>query len=387
MHTIATSARWARTSGGPHRSAITLIELLFVMMILGILVAVSLGALSAATSQARVERTRSIITKLDQLIMDKYESYKTRAVPIRINPGTDPRTAARARLRALRELMRMEMPNHRIDVFFVNPNTGFGHDSVTPPLNTNPNLQIADPSLWKAYRRKVLSLTNNNFNNWTDEHEGAECLYLIISMMRDGEDTALDFFSPSEIQDTDSDGVPEIVDAFGVPIDFIRWPFGYSEHPGPDNEWGIANTNDDPDGAGPLLPDSLTDNYDEAGAPGSDDILPPPTLQTRNAQRAPDPFDPLKVDPRWSDADTKFDPFYIRPLIYSAGPDKVYAIKRETRNLSDTSTYPNPWIHLNDPYTLDNSNASVPGAAGTPFDASGQAGFADNITNHDFSEK
>src|SRR4030095_12893269 len=66
------------------RAALTLIELLFVMVILGILAAIALGGLSAAAAQARVERTRSIIAKLNQLITDKYESYKTRAVPIKI---------------------------------------------------------------------------------------------------------------------------------------------------------------------------------------------------------------------------------------------------------------------------------------------------------------
>jgi prepilin-type N-terminal cleavage/methylation domain-containing protein len=388
MNTPATSARWARRRRGPHRAAFTLIELLFVMMIIGVLAAISLGALSAATSQARVERTRAIITKLDQLITAKYESYRTRPVPIRVTPNTDPRLSAQFRLRALRELMRMEMPQHRYDVILVNPNTGMGHDSVTPPLNSNSNLQIADPALWKRYRRKVLALTNNNFSNWTDEHEGAECLYLIISSMRDGEDNALDFFAPSEIQDTDFDGVPEIVDAWGMPINFIRWPYGYSEMPGQDGEWGIANQDDDPDGPGPLVPDGIVDNYVEAGSPNSDDVLPPPTMQTRNAKIAPDPFDPLKVDPRWI-SDTTFDPFYIRPLIYSAGQDRLYELKRETRDLSNTSLYPNPWAIMNDPYTYDNSIPAVPGAAGTPFDFDGDGtpGYVDNITNHDFSEK
>ena len=66
------------------RRGVTLIELLFVMMILGILVAVSMGAYSAAAVSAKVERTRAIIVKLDQLVMDKWESYKTRAVPLKV---------------------------------------------------------------------------------------------------------------------------------------------------------------------------------------------------------------------------------------------------------------------------------------------------------------
>jgi prepilin-type N-terminal cleavage/methylation domain-containing protein len=367
MNSIATSARWACRASGPHRRAFTLTELLFVMMILAILAALSLSALSGATQQARIERTRAIINRLDKLIIEKYNSYRTRAVPIRVAPGTDPRTASAYRLRALRELMRMEMPNHRFDLLI-------GVDNFTPPLNNNSfaNVRVTQPAAWKSYRRKVLGLTNNNFNNWTAEHEGAECLYLIISSMRDGEDSALDFFAPSEIGDTDNDNVPEILDAFGMPINYIRWPFGYSEHPGPDGAWGVQNNDDDND--------TIVDNYTEAGA--GDDLPPPPTSQTRNAKKAPDPFDPLRVDTRWTDPDVTFDPIEVRPLIYSAGSDRVYAIKRETR---DISSLPNPWTALNDPFTLD--TATSPGAAGTPFDSSGDAGFADNITNHDFSEK
>ena len=410
MNTPATSARWARRRRGPHRAAFTLIELLFVMMIIGILAAVSLGALSAATSQARVERTRAIIAKLDQLITAKYESYRTRPVPIRVPPGMraigEPFTdtaadidltngffdgpplrnnflestyvdqngngrydigAAELRLLALREMMRMEMPNLIVDVT---------EDSLFlyAPLVSTPTRIIARPSLSRRYYRQANSISGG-IAAWTPAHQGAECLYLIIAAMRDGEDSALDFFAPSEIGDLDGDGMNEIHDAWGNPIEFVRWPAGYSEHPGdpatsPNGEWGNPGVDEDNDG--------IVDNPSEAGWPGTDDILPPPTPQTRNFKKAPDRFDPLKVDGRYRLPNRFIVPFELHPLIYSAGPDKEYDVQRS--GAANT-------LALCDPYRVDFGSNPAGLMAGSPYDPDGQAGFADNITNHDFSER
>src|SRR5688500_8132124 len=79
----------------------TLTELLIVFVIIAILAGMALSALSGAQEMARASRTRAIITKLDQLIMEKWDGYQTRAVPIRIPIGTAPHLAARVRLYAL----------------------------------------------------------------------------------------------------------------------------------------------------------------------------------------------------------------------------------------------------------------------------------------------
>jgi prepilin-type N-terminal cleavage/methylation domain-containing protein len=396
----ANSARWARHSGGPHRSGVTLIELLFVMMILAILGAVAFGGFSAAAAQARVERTRAIISKLDQLITAKYESYRTRAVPIKINPGTRPigepftdtpadsdltngirdgapyfatsaenfldlnsnnqydMGAAEYRLLAIRELMRFELPNLKADV-------------VIDPLVIGSQQIFPRPALNKNYVRRANSIPGG-IAAWTEQYEGAECLYMIVAAMHDGEDSALDFFAPQEIGDLDGDGMNEIHDAWGNPIEFVRWPTGYSEHPGNDGAWGVAGVDDDNDG--------IQDNPTEAGWIGSDDILPPPTPQTRNSKKAPDPFDPLKVDGRYRLPNSFITPFALKPLIYSPGPDKEYDVQK--------LSIPNPTaLKLLDPYRVEFGSTPPRLSAGSPFDPDGAAGFADNITNHDFSEK
>jgi type II secretory pathway pseudopilin PulG len=385
----------------PHsarRWAFTLTELLFVILILAILGGLAASGLAAAFHQARIERTRAIVARLDQLIMEKYNSYRTRPVPIKINPATRPigepfvDTAAdndltngffdggenfsdqdgdntrdwgavEFRLLALRELMRLEMPNLKADV-------------VIPPLGSPSNPIFPRPSLSKHYYNTANKLPGG-IAAWTEQYEGAECLYLIVSAMRDGEDNALDFFTTGEIGDIDGDGMLEFHDAWGNPIEFVRWPCGYSEHPGSDGAWGVAGTDDDGDG--------VTDNPTEAGWPGSDDILPPPTSQTRNYKKAPDPFDPQKVDGRYRNGNLFIQPFALKPLIYSPGPDKEYDVRK-----SDQSGAANPTpLQLLDPYRVvfNPSGGDPPRlSAGSCFDPDGARGFADNITNHDLGD-
>lgn len=395
------------------KRAFTLIELLFAMMIIAVLVGVSLAAYSAAVSQSRVERTRAIIVKLDQLVTAKYESYRTRPVPIRIATGRpigepyvdtaadDSLTngmrdagetfndqdgdgqydigASELRLGALRELMRFELPCLKADVIAGPVEMPF-LPAVPPQYSLN--FLSARPSLSKAYLRRAASI-QGGLAAWSETYEGAECLYLVIAAMRDGDDNALDFFSPSEIGDIDGDGMREIHDAWGNPIEFVRWPAGYSDHPGTDGEWGIAGVDDDGD--------NIIDNPSEAGWQNSDDIPPPPTSQTRNFTKAPDPFDPLKVDGRYRLPNQFIVPFALKPLIYSAGPDKDYDI----RGLSYGRFTAGPFAELPDafsrqlldPYRVIFSGTPARLSAGTLYDPEGTAGFADNLTNHDYGDK
>src|SRR5205085_10035126 len=145
----------------------------------------------------------------------------------------------------------------------------------------------------------------------------------------------------------DGDGMKEILDGWGTPIEFVRWPAGYAENVGPDGAWGRAGIDDDGDG--------IVDNISEAGWPGSDDFLPTAqtlvsvrTIQTKNYIRAPDPFDPVKVhavDPLNPTSPTLFGTSYtpgynLHPLIVSAGPDKKFDIVRDLVDPAATPSGP-----------------------------------------------
>ena len=63
----------------------------------------------------KAAQTRALVAKLDTIIKAKWGSYKTRRVPIN-TVGMPPNLAATARLDALRDLMRMELPDRWSDV-------------------------------------------------------------------------------------------------------------------------------------------------------------------------------------------------------------------------------------------------------------------------------
>src|SRR5438477_11280441 len=67
---------WLLAPGRLRRPAFTLTELLIVMMILGIMTGLALSGLAGAIDQAKEQRTRAIIAKLDQPIMERSESYR-----------------------------------------------------------------------------------------------------------------------------------------------------------------------------------------------------------------------------------------------------------------------------------------------------------------------
>ena len=109
------------TTHYPSPRAFTLVEMLVTITIIGMLAGMMYGALLMARDSAREAATKATIAKLNTIIMRRYESYMTRRVPL--NLSTDPGGArltpaqiAQDRLYAMRDLMRMEMPDRIQDV-------------------------------------------------------------------------------------------------------------------------------------------------------------------------------------------------------------------------------------------------------------------------------
>lgn len=347
------------------RGSFTLVELLIAVTIMSLLAATALFTLYGALEAAKESRTRAQITRLHDLISNKWDSYQSRPIRLSIPFGTSPTAANLIRLNGIRELLRMEMPDRITDVYDL-PVTGL------PPS-----------PVWLSYRRIVGSTLgvpatpapagwfqqtqpNDGIVNagvWSYTHQGSECLYLILSVMRDEDSSALDFFVPEEIGDTDGDGMNEILDGWGRPIEFLRWAPGFATLPGPDGAWGVFNVDDDNNGA--------VDDDNEMGWPGSDDTS---ELQSRDEAVSPDPLDPLKADTR--------NTFALFPLIVSGGRDGSLGIEMQIdMDLSNNSPTPTQDLFhysmtptwLNDPYYV---NAA--GYLGRPVATTA----VDNITNH-----
>lgn len=301
---------------------------------MGILASASMFALYGVMEDAKEARTRAQIVRLNELILDRWDEFQSRPVPIVIPPAANPLAAAQMRLAGLRELMRMEMPDRKSDVI----------DSAVTLKQPNAPTQPLAVSRWRTYQRRARAMVQAKlapaplpspwYNGWTEAFESSECLYLIVASIQDGDTNGVSYFRESEIGDLDGDGVPELLDGWGNPIAFLRWAPGFIEY--------------------------------------SD-------IQVKNSDIAPDPFDPLKVDPRWTnDGDPTNDPFALYPLIYSGGRDGIldvdanYTTSTGPFRQSVASPYPN------DPY----HTAPALGKGFGYTDPYTQPGSADNITNH-----
>jgi prepilin-type N-terminal cleavage/methylation domain-containing protein len=329
--TYARLAFPARPANTRNAGGFTLIELLVVMMIIAILASMVSFAMFRAQQTARKAATQALITKLHTVIARQWDTYATRRIQWETPAGTsnmDPEDAAQFKLAALRQLMRLELPNRWADVsndVTALNNTNFPYiiSPETPPT-------LALPALTQAYQAYS--------TGGTAEHQNAECLYMIVSMIADHDLDRINLFSEDEVGDVDGDGKNEFIDAWDNPIRFLRWPMGFVDKPD-DPAWG-----------------HLSD------------------LQTADSAGSPDPFDPRGVDTRGTWA--------IYPLLYAAGPDQTYDIYTGTGSSDD------PYAGIDQNHDPLGTNGTQIGA---PLDASNDAQVApdngklnhhDNIHNH-----
>ncbi len=237
--------------------------MLVTITIIGLMAGMMFGALLAARETGKEAATKATIAKLNSILMRRYESYLTRRVPVDLSKtasgGTMSLTAqATDRLYAIRDLMRMEMPDRADDVTY---------GPITLPKSGGSLSRPALSRLYLAYYNANKSGLAQNSNNLR-----AEFLYMIVSM---GSPEAMEQFNASEIGDTNGNGWPEFLDGWRHPIFFLRWAPGFSSDP------------TDP-----------TKHYSD--------------IQFADAVNHHDPFDPRRVDT---------NAYQLFPLIYSFGPD------------------------------------------------------------------
>lgn len=287
-----------RCARNDDQRGMTLVELLIAMVIISFLASILLGAAAVAGETARETRTKQLITRLHTLLMERYESYRTRRVEADFD-GTGQALAAQ-RLHVLRTIMQMEMPDRWSDVLNANP-TGLTNAEITAIINNPDNSApyllhrvdgtsntetslIERTPLNQLYLRQFSQVDRSD----TDAlllNQSAECLYLTV-IYGTAEGEARGLFKENVIGDTDGDGALEFLDGWGNPIRFLRWAKGY-------------------------------DSYSD--------------LQSDDGLASHDPFDVYQVDsnthrglpagPQDNHIVTK-----LVPLIYSAGPDEEYGM-------------------------------------------------------------
>jgi prepilin-type N-terminal cleavage/methylation domain-containing protein len=285
------------------RRGLTLVELLITILIISILAGLILGVAALAGEKAREAQTRHVVSRLHTLLMEHYATYKTRRV--RLSPAVEAaieaapqsqrgRLGAEARLYALRELMLMEIPDRWSDVYLADPGASMrGNPIYLDPkfLNNNGRTPLASVYLRRlqpmlAAINQVSGLERAERLEALTDNQGAECLYMIITLAC-GDGEARSLFGESSIGDTDGDSAPEFLDGWGNPINFLRWAPGFDSQIQIDaNQLGIPEDNN--------------------------------TTWKTAASGDHDPFDLYRRDDF---------AFRLVPLIFSAGGDETFGIR------------------------------------------------------------
>ena len=184
-----------RRSERPAVRGFSLTELLVAMAIMLALASLATAAISAASSSQKKLRTKTLIGKLNAIVASQYEEYAGRDVD-----------AASGTLRgqALRAIAQGDLPD---DWSIVNTLAGKSATDLSPH-------QLAYVAVWNSIANKQAVMQSN---------AGAECLFMIV--MQGGIADCLDCRGLRvDIGDQDGDGVPEFLDAWGSPIQFVLWP-------------------------------------------------------------------------------------------------------------------------------------------------------------------
>ena len=378
-----------RSPGG--KSGFTLVELLVTISIIAIMAGLFLAGLQSTVDSGRIAATKATIAKINNLVMQRYESYRQRRVPITIvvtptgvdangasgltnvSSTTPQILAAGWRLDALRELMRCELPDHWSDI--VVQSSGLANNPVGYPNGTAAAGRpcLTPPSLLQAYFRKFNAITtanhsagrtptgtpawSSNANSPSTSYEGAECLYLICTTGISDEMDAQEQFRPNEVGDFDGDGALEFLDAWGHPIAFLRWAPGFRSE---------LQTQVDPD---PFDPRHV---YASA--------YPSPT---GTAASAYPPASTQKVVATYGNGT-----FALYPLIMSAGPDGYLDIvTKYGAELAVSAGNNDPFYSSTSAFSGGVSGYIGPYGTIADVDGPGSAPDgvlenADNITNH-----
>ncbi|MCL2006161.1 MAG: prepilin-type N-terminal cleavage/methylation domain-containing protein [Planctomycetaceae bacterium] len=261
------------------RQAFTLVELLVVCAIILVLALLTLAAVNIVAQSTKVAKTRATLLKLDTAMQQIFETYENKFARIKSQvedqfPDASEEYQQRLTAHFIRDLMRMEMPQTWTEVRGPIGIEGVEHFGQTP--------------LWEYYWREYEYARSQG-----GVPSRAALFFLIIQNLNP---EALEAFHSSEVVRNDT-GMLEFVDAWGNPIQFLRWAPALTDSDLQQNVVKLAGH----------TPVDHTSNRQwwRSGAP---ELFAAMSTATNNH---PDPTDEREESIGW----------FLYPLIYSAGPD------------------------------------------------------------------
>ncbi len=292
---IRTQRQWTRRDG------FTLIELLVVIAIIAILASmVSLGVFAMLTNRTK-SNTEATVRVLHKMLQTRWATVVAEA------KKESPSPAALALAGGDLERARVIWIKVRLCEAFPIAYKELNPTDPTTIVNIFIPANKVKPHFSK-YRTSITALAATK-----PETEPSACLLLALrTLQADG--TSVDDQLKNSIKDTDGDSIPELVDAWGRPLAFFRFPWNNSvlqaANPAAANS-ASAKFADSTDPMGKLLDNKLPMNWYKDTTPFN-----PPTETRARRKIFEDTFHPIMVT-------ATGNAYYTTPVITSAGKDGI----------------------------------------------------------------
>jgi prepilin-type N-terminal cleavage/methylation domain-containing protein len=285
----------------PRRTGFTLVEMLIVIAIIVILTSLLAAAVMRFTYSRYVDNTKAKVQAVHRVLKEHWnkvvqEARQEEPSPaVRFLAGGDSNRAKVIWIK-VRLMEAFPMSYAEIQYPLVYGRDNMGND--LPYVGVLGDRLIPD-SYQHKYNPTYKSTLGNRTSAINPGTEAGACLQMILKSVKRG--SAISTLDPSYFQDTDKDGVPEVVDDWGVALEFFRFPTGNPDlvvmNPAADN---AANLYRDPlDPTGTLVSQNWNTNLVQLYEANIH-----PIVQSHDGTGHPVP-----------------PAYFITPVVVSAGPD------------------------------------------------------------------